>query len=390
MVRATNHMVFILLLIISVLLVSSCSSVPKSDDVVRIKPEHSKQWEQFNGPKGPVIRNGNALRGTVLNITKEVIVNCETKDTTTSYFINFLDSLANSNMSYVEKIPLEHAILVGQITPNLQKNQFENINYFENYSNPLNQKNLREVKVDSVFYGCYPCGCNRVDYSITGPCVKCITCPDCDYSWYFLELRYGYAIYSDIKYDNNEIGRDANFGEIAFGYRSKNHWGLGLAFNYGIKAFNQFDTNFADINRYFLLLHGRYSFVPPKKDEGYPIPILKPIYDFAARTCTRPVVYAQYGIALDSISMDLMKVTTCSDCESKITYKPGNLNLSLPTSYAIGIGLDIPIPKCFFDLSLDLSYRSYDIADRMDTGEFWNVPSRRTLNMLVFRLGITF
>jgi len=142
MVRATNHMVFILLLIISVLLVSSCSSVPKSDDVVRIKPEHSKQWEQFNGPKGPVIRNGNALRGTVLNITKEVIVNCETKDTTTSYFINFLDSLANSNMSYVEKIPLEHAILVGQITPNLQKNQFENINYFENYSNPLNQKNF--------------------------------------------------------------------------------------------------------------------------------------------------------------------------------------------------------------------------------------------------------
>lgn len=392
MVKFANYIVYILLSIIFAFILNSCSSVPKYDDVVRIKPEYSKQWEQFNGPKGPVVRNGNALRGTVFGITKEVKVNCDNNETSTSYYIIFLDTLANSNMDYVEKIPLEHAILVGQITPNLPKNQYDNINYFENYSNPFNEKNLREVKVDSVFFGCYPCGCNKFDYALKLPCMSwnCIKCPNCDYSWYFLELRYGYAVYPDIKYDNKVIGRSAEFGEIAFGYRSQNHWGLGLAFNYGISAYNQFDTNFTDINRYFLLLHGRYSFVPPKKDEGYPIPFLKPIYDFAEQTCTRPFIYAQYGIPLDTISMDLMKLKVCKDCENRITHKPCNLNLSFPRSFAIGIGLDIPIPKCLFDISLDLSYRSYDIADRMDTGEFWNVPSRRTLDMLVFRIGITF
>lgn len=389
MVRFNKTLNKVIVLIAIGLIITSCSSFRKSDDVVRIKPEHSKEWEEFNGPQGPVIRNGNALRGTVLSVTKEVTVDCDSGIPTTSYFINFLDSLANSNLSYVEKIPLEHTIPVGQIIENLPKNQYDNINYFENFSNPLNEKNLREVKVDSIYNGCHDCGCKRGDFDI-GKIDAKLRCPNCDYSWYFLELRYGYAIYGDIKYENAKIGRDANIGEIAFGYRSKNHWGLGLSFNYGLKAFNQFDTNFTDINRSFLMLHGRYSFVPPKKDEGYPIPFLKPIYDVAASTCTRPFIFAQYGIALDSISMDLMKVKTCSDCENQITYKPGNLNLSFPTSYAIGIGLDIPLPKCWFDLSMDLSYRKYDIADRMNTGEFWNVPSRRTLDMFVFRLGITF
>lgn len=380
---------FLIVLLLSGFLLASCSSFKKYDNVVRIKPEYATKWENFEGPNGKVIRNGNALRGTVINITKEVQVNCETKDTTIKYFIYFLDSLAESDMRYMEKIPLEEAILVGQITPNLPMNEHQNINFFEYYSNPLDEKNLREVPIETYQEECTPCNCQKftADYKITPPKFKC---PDCDYNWYFLELRYGYGIYNDVRYNNQVIGRSGQLAEIAYGYRSPDNWGVGLAFNYGLKAYDQFDTNRTDITRSFLLLHGRYSFAPPKTSGDYDLPFLKPIYDFAEATCTRPFVYAQYGIGLDSLTMDLMRVKLCKDCENKISYKPGNLDLTFPTSYAIGVGIELPLPFCLFDLAIDLSYRSYDIADRINTGEFWNVPSRRTLNIFLLRFGITF
>lgn len=390
------------------LLLSSCSTFDKHDDVVRIKKDSASKYEKFISPDGEKIRNGNALRGTVINIIQQKKIDCSTKDTVTSYFVHFLDSLAESNPDYAELIPIEGVDLIGPITPNIPENEFGKINYFEYYANPLNEKNIREVPVEPIIINdCETddCGCNQKQLML--PNVK-IKCPNCKKSWFFLELRGGYALYSDFQYQlfgvnqpnqfnmntARPIGRDEFIGEVAAGFRF-NNWGIGLAYNTGIKVNNQFDTNYKDFNRSFLLLHGRYTFNPPTKYGDYEFPFLKFLYDFAEATCTRPFVFSQFGVGLDKLTMDLMKVKICEDCESQISYEPcpeceGNLDLSLPISWAIGAGMDIPLPGCLFDLSLDLSYRNYSVGETLETYEYKNVPSRRRLDMFVFRFGITF
>lgn len=378
------------LALLSLILITACSTVPpKFDDAVRIKPDKAKKYESFKTDDKIISRNGNVLRGKVLNVTEETRVNCETFDTLKTYYVYFLDSLAFSDMAYLERIPLEDVVLLGKEVTNIPSNEYGNINWFENYSNPLNTKNIREVPVEKIFIGCEKnndCGCKNTSLpSFELPEIS-IRCPNCQYSWYFVEAKLGYAVYSDKISTNQTIGRDSYFGELVAGLRF-NSWGIGLAYNNGIKAYNQFTGE--DITRSFLLLHARYTFLP-EKDKNSNKSILSFLNTFAEKTCIRPFVYGQFGIGLDKASIDLFKVKTCSDCESKITYKPGNIDLSLPLSYGLGAGFDVPIPGCLFDLSFDLGYRNYDIGETLVTEQFKNVPSRRSLEMFVLRLGLTF
>jgi len=368
------------------ILVTSCSTVvPKFDDAIRIKPEKATKYENFKEDDKVISRNGNVLRGKVINVTEETRVNCETFDTLKTYYVYFLDSLAKSDMSYLERIPLDDVVLLGKEVSTIPMNEYGNINWFENYSDPFNSKNIREVPVEKIFLGCEKneCGCNNAsfdDFSLPE-----FHCPNCQYSRYFVEAKLGYAVYSDKISTNTIVGRDSYFGELVGGIRL-NSWAIGLAYNYGIKAYNQFTGE--DITRSFLLLHVRYTFLP-EKDKNGSKSFLSFLNTFAAKTCIRPFVYGQFGIAVDKASVDLFKVTTCSDCESKITYNPGNIDLSVPISYGLGAGFDVPIPGCLFDLSFDLGYRKYDIGENLVTEQFKNVPSRRSLEMFVLRLGLT-
>jgi hypothetical protein len=389
MIKISNLLKIALLSIFIVSLASCSSGISKRDDVVRIRKEYAEKYEKYDGPRGEHLRNGNALRGTVVNIVKIEGNDCETGAPINATYVSFLDSLAGPNENYLELIPIEYVDLVGPVTPGIPENEFGKINYFEYYSNPLNDKNIREVPVVNQPVECDPCNCGKVSVKVKGIPGPKIKCPDCENSWYFLELKAGYAIYSDVMYLNKPVGRDLWVGEIVAGYRHDN-WGIGLAFNSGLKAYNQFDTTFEDINRSFLLLHGRYTFNPVKDGQDYEFAVLKPVYDFAAASCTRPFVYAQLGAAIDKLTMDLMKVKVCDECEANIDYEPANVDLSMPLSYAIGLGLEIPMPGCYFDLSFDLSYRNYSIGEKLETYEFLNHPSRRRLDIFMLRFGLTF
>lgn len=367
----------LLLIIILSALLSSCSA-PEAifkDDALRIRHDRHETYEFLAITDGTdtldmIPRNGYTLRGTVIKIQKITYpVNCENPDSVeTRYYVQFRDSNAKEE-DYFELIPLEDVRLIG---PDLEieKNDYGNINYFESFNNPLDPLSVREVPVDSTHIDTCSVSCNC--RPLSGPPLPHISinlrCPDCDYKNYFVELRASYMAYNDFQNKNGlKLTQEAWSGEIAAGYRFNSNWGLGLAYNSGVPVYNTFtETSF---NRPSLMLHGRYS--------------------FNKWNCMLPFLYGQFGMAIDDFSLDLGRVSWCDDCNDDIEIEPPGTDISIPLSYGIGAGLDIPLPYCFFDLSFDIGYRSLAIGENVSTFQFLNVPSKRRIHMLVFRMGVT-
>lgn len=353
----------ILAAIIIVLVSSSCSQFIRYDDAVRIKPDSAKKYSAYyNEDSSVVLRNGNTLRGTVIKIQKITMPDtCPNlmEEYAHKYYLYFLDTLED-NTDRPEIIPLEDVELIGPKAG-------LDINWFETYNYPLQPKRIREVPVDSIFVDTcgdiVDCGCR--EFGIPGIDVD-ISCPKCTYSWYFLELRAGYAIYNDDITTLENIGREAYFGEAAFGGRF-GKWGLGLAFNTGVPLYDS--EKEIDQQRPLVLLHGRREFKP-----------------FA---CMRPFIYGQLGLAIDDLTMNLMKINVSDGCRDKVDVGLPNVDLSFPVSYGFGIGLDIPMPACWFDLSFDIGFRSIAFGESINVLGYTNVPTNRRVNMFVARLGIT-
>jgi len=357
--------------ILLAMFLASCSNFYHRNDAVIIKIDSAYKYSQ--NPYTKEYRNGSALRGTVLKVLKSTEpdscpVNPHTKFITKTYVV-FVDSLSGDDEDKTEFIPIEDVVLVGQLA-GLPENKWNNINLFENYNNPSRVKDIRAVPVDSVFddncdnvCGCRPFNMNLPDMNFS--------CPPRFYPWFFAELRAGYASYNDEK-NSESIGRSSFFGELAFGARfgNKKQWGLGLAVNYGIKSYNSYTGE--DIARSAAMFHGRWQSTSDK------------FLGF----CMKPFFYGQLGLSIDDLSMDLTKFFFNRECQDRLSAYLPLINLTLPVSAGIGVGLDIPVSPVT-DISVDIGFRSVSFGETILVGGFL-APTGRNVNMFVARAGITF
>lgn len=364
----------------ALIILSACSSLQRHEDAIRIKNENIEEYYKKPGDKG--FREGSVLNGTVVNvIVKAVPDSCPaTEETKRSYekSIVFLDqSLEDEDENY-ELIPYEHIVPVSSLFE-MPDNGFGNINKFENYNDAALFKGLREVPVDSIEIDtCCPCKCKPWDLSIglDLDLDLSLSCVVRDFYSIFLELRGAYAVYTDIESRGVSIGRDAWPFEISTGVRfgGNKEWGLGITYSSGVKSYNSFKAE--DILRAVILLHGRWQ-SPKDKFIGL---------------CMRPFVYADFGMAIDKLSLNLFDFNFNSDCENckrviEDLNVPG-LDISTPLSYGIGAGFDIPIAP-FLDISVDMGWRSLAFGEALQVAGFDNVPSLRRVNMFLFRFGLT-
>ncbi len=369
----------------SVFLQSCATTKSYYDDAVRIKPDYEGLYDI--NPFTNQSRNGSSLRGKVLGLTIITQPDSCPVNATTEYMISqyvlFVDSLAE-NDGQIEKIPLNYVELIGyKLDPD--DPEFGKINLVENYHNPLKPNGYREVKIDSTYIDtCSDCGCNKLD--IVLPSLR-FKCPKRSCSRYFLELRGAYNIYNDVKVTNTKIGRDNISVEIAAGVRLgvDRKIGLGVAVSNGIKAYDSKQS--IDLTRPSAMLHLRYDFLSwcYGKEE-----LLRKKNIFRT-LCLSPFIYGQIGGMIDSATINLFKLNISADCKKKLNVNgelPG-FDLSMPISYAIGAGMDIPLVS-WLDLSADISFRSYAIGEMTQLNGYTNVPVKRTINMLVFRFGVTF
>lgn len=366
---AKNSLILALLL---AFLLASCSHFQRMDDAVRIKPSKSLKYNNMYDADSNFIalRNGNTLRGTVVKVLKKTYPDSCGSDSPTyssKYFVVFLDSLSPSP-EMTEQIPIEDIELMGPKVLQTQ-NDYGNINYFENYNEPMDIQALREVAVDSVFIdSCsISCGCDPIGAPGL-PEVK-LSCPDCGYSWWYIDLKGGYAIYDDKDANGLPVGKDGYFGDITLGWRTPNkHWIFGVLMSSGVQLSNSFKDE--DFYRPYATLFGRYT--------------------FEKTNCIYPFVYGIFGLTIDKLSVDLFKVSTCEECKSELSVTPPDADISIPLTYGLGVGIDVPLPLCVFDLSFDLGWRSVAFGESLIASGFSNVPSNRRVNMFIFRMGVSF
>lgn len=352
------------------LLISSCSQFYHQNDAVRIRIDSAFKYSK--NPHTNTYRNGSTLRGTVIKVLKTTQPDsCPTNQYTkliNKTYLVFVDSLSQ-NQEKTELIPIEDVVLIGQ-EQGIPRNKWDNINIFENYNNPDGIRELRTVPVDSAFVNeCdRVCDCQPIDFSLPG---FDFDCPPRYYSWFFAELRGGYAVYND-EQNNESIGRQSFFGELAAGARmgSKDEWGLGIAVNYGINLYNTY-TN-TDIRRAAAMFHGRWQSSEPK----------------FLGICMKPFLYGQLGLSIDNLSMDLTSFYFNKECQDRMTAYLPLINLSLPISAGFGFGLDIPVTP-IMDISFDIGFRSVTFGETVLVGGVL-APTGRNVNMFVARAGVTF
>lgn len=352
------------------LLLGSCSRFHHMNDAVRIKIDSAHKYSL--NPYSKEYRNGSTLRGTVLKISKTTVPDsCPiTPNTTfiTKTYAVFVDSL-NSSKNQVEFIPIEDIVLIGT-EGGLPRNRYDNQNLFENFNNPDGIRALRAVPIDSIFIESCERYCPCDPFSIKLPTIK-PDCPTRNYGLLFAELRAGLAVYDDI-YNADSLGRQSLIGEIAAGFRfgDDSEWGLGIAYSYGYKVFNN-GTN-EDLIRSVAVLHGRWQSSKPR----------------FLGLCMKPFLYGQLGLAIDELSIDLLQFYFNKECQDRMTTYLPLLNVQLPISAGIGIGLDIPLNPSM-DLSFDFGFRSITFGETVNLGGLV-APSGRNINMFVARAGITF
>lgn len=415
-----------ILFIISTLIITAACTTPRSyDDAVRIKPEAMHKYNRH--PINGKIRSGSTLRGEVKSIEFTVYPEkCPVEKETKWYgkgFVLFRDSIADDEKQ-IERIPLEDLVLIGPKL-NIDKNGCGNINFFETYNNPLLPKEVREVKVDSIFVDTctFPCPCQKVEAVI--PCIFCFDykCPDRLLSWFFAEFKAGYSVYNDKKIDRT-VGKDDWSGELALGLRlsKSKRWGLGLLFSTGIKLNNSFDSS--EAQRPQIYLYGRYDLLR-NTVPGTQADSLKELEDIVfydttyaktndgcrdtliikkmvktneinklkiepveKRPCLNPFIYGIFGTAVDDATLDVYRLSVNTNCKNKINSDAPGIDMTLPLSFGVGIGLEYPLSK-YLDLSVDFGFRSLAYGDKVNS-QGYIVPTYKRVNTFIFRLGLTF
>lgn len=412
-------------------LCAACSShkqTTKYDDAVRIKPEKADSYSV--NPATGKFRNGAVLRGEVQSIeyitTPDTCPVDEHTHFNTVGFVNFVDAESGKKAA-VERIPIEDVQPVAAAMK-LEKNSHDNLNYFENYNDPLLPKNLREVRVintlnDTCSGG--TCPCEKLNIGLPMFSLKCINRV---YGRTFLEIKPAYSSYKTLNKFKVKTGYSDWSLDVAGGVRfgKDKRIGLGLLFSTGVDVFYSKDSTYR--KRMSLNLYGRYDPLRRKKkvasgdasslknidyivydtlktktadgcaDSTYVISKIDPVKfsrneeinekkfrEINVRPCPNPFIYGLFGMSIDKFSVDLIRMN-CNDCKQSVKWS--GADISLPLNFGFGAGLDFPIAK-HCDLSADLGFRSISFGDKqIFTG--YRFPVRERVNSLIFRLGITF
>ncbi len=423
----------LIVLLAGILILISCSEKVQRDDAVRIKSSVAKKYNALPDNKG--FRSGSTLRGEVLKIEFNGFPDSCPTNSATNYnykgWVLFVDSTLKKE-NIVEKIPLEDVDMVGIKMSYLEKNQYNNINYFETFNEPLLPLELREVPVDTTRLDTctIPCPCEKINLDMNIPCLLCFECPERDLKWWFAEFKAGMGLYNDISMNGIEIGKDDWLIDVALGIRlgESKRWALGLMYSTNVETMNIFDT--ISQKRSMLALYGRYDLMRNtkridlsktdtlKKLENYieydslyvrsidgcsdsliVISKINPsvlielqkkenIIEYEVRPCINPFVYGIFGASIDELSIDLFSINFNEDCQNGIDFDAPDVDISLPLDFGFGVGLDIPINK-HIDFSTDLGFRSISYGDKSISSGLL-IPHNRRLNAIVFRIGLSF
>lgn len=373
--RKSNILILVNLLILIAL--SSCSDKVRYDDAIRIKNDKISKYNKI--PNEDTERDGKTLRGSIAKLVFEGVPHTCDSNAPKVFkgYVLFLDNSKEDKESNYEIIPIDDIELVADIY-NAPKNKYSNLNLFENFNNPAGMREVREIPVDTVVTDtCCPCRCRNWSLSGMFAMDVDVNCPDRKYSWYFLELKPGYAMFSDYKSATQKEGKSQWVGEIAAGIRfgSQKQWGFGLMASTGVNTYNSFTG--ISINRPVVMFHGRWQSQDIK--------------------CFKPVIYADFGMPIDKMSIALPKFDISSGCEDCKKYlkdlkASGNLpevDFSWPLTFGFGVGVDLPI-NSWLDLSADLGWRSLAFGEEVAAAGFQNVPSQRRIDVFLFRFGVTF
>jgi hypothetical protein len=411
--------IIIILSILLTIIFTSCTSPDiqyGKDDAVRLnldsiqylsteqQPEYGKINPEIE-PNTGRRRNPSVLRGTVQTVyenNQKYIDSLGQEQLAITRYYVFLDSLAygldNPRLEYIP------AGLVDNVGAKV--GMPDSTFWVETYNNPLDPPKIRQLTVETKEAD--ECACGDFAMNIP-PCENCevpdIVCPFPweerleNRDWYFAEAKFAYAYYNNLREVENTSAverypTDAGQLDLAFGYRfgdpKEPHFGLGLMFSTGVPFYAP--ESGINESRPQLTLYGRYQF-----DELW---------------CMFPFVYANFGITVDEASLYLGRISYSADidgwlgvelcdCEDdendidgrlrlaqKAAAESPDVDLSIPLSWGVGAGFDIPVHK-FFDLSFDIGYRYISYADEINLYGF-SVPTKLGNGMFLIRGGFTF
>lgn len=379
----------LLALLLGAILAGGCSSARRMNDAVRIKPEKEAAYRRTPATDEP--RDGRTLRGMVSEVLIAQRPSAPEKIDTS---LIFLDAKVPDKPKNYERIPIDDVERVGDLFSLPPDTLYNNVNVVESFNNTEQIPTLRRVPVRNYVRltsssgegeGKPPnnedCGCLPLDLSIPFPDIEC---PKRTYQWYFVELRAVYSAYNDKPTRTTEQGKEAYLGEVAAGFRfgGADEWGLGLMYSSGLDSYDSFNSD--EILRPLVLAHLRYQTPGPVTN--------------ILGICMKPFAYGEFGATIDEATINLMKFNfssteECGECGEAIrdleaSGDLGNLDLSIPLSFGVGIGVDIPIAS-FMDISTDIGWRSIGLGENAQLGG-WVVPSLRRINTFFLRAGLTF
>ena len=412
-----------------------CSSVPKDneqttyEDAVRIKPEYSAQY--FQKAQNAANRDGRTLRGYVSHIQ---IMRDSAQNSIDTVFA-FQDKIDTTLSSKGILIPLKHMESIPDLFPGIQTDSLGGFNLVESFHVTKQIPLIRKIPLQTV----KPCNCDPLDLSFglnfrLGLGIDAglnLHCFDREYSPVFLGVLGNASMFND----GNALvdqGKIHVIGDVIAGARlgKDQRWMLGFTYSSGIQTVNagaitslltNLDT-LITIPRPMVLLTGRYYFNPPKnviekkanqsffyinvnngESEGsskaeQELNEMKSSDNWfkAIFGCIKPYTYGEFGMSFDAQTKNAWQMSagaTCNTCVAKIKEAQANgeidLDWSLPLSYGMGIGLDIPILP-FIDIELDLGYRSIAVGDSFSLLGFADIPGTRRIGTFQLRLGVIY
>jgi len=360
----------LIIILLSIITLAACTApqrqLKRSNDIIRIDSAVAQTDKYSSFSNSAEKRNSYYLEGTVLKVEKRSRwLNCPPSDTGTfviDTFVVFLDKKATETQ--IERINIKDIIFIGQKVDNISPNEYQNINIFEKSNDPFLPNSIRTVKVDSIYVPCpeekpCPCGNISIDYDLEFD----ISCPKCQPDWWFLELNYINSIFSDF-----------NFFEADFKFRNVRHFEAAAGFRFDKTQIGLLYSPWFEVNNYF-----------DDTKENKPLLALYGKYKFDPFLCVNPYIYGLLGTAVDKTTFDYI---------GNKSYQPDNTsscisNFGFPLSYGFGLGIDVPIPSCLFNITFDIGYRSLAVGQRQVAPPLDDQLFIRRLDVWNFRIGIS-
>lgn len=394
------------------------------EDAVRIQPSVTSKY--FRTDETGVARDGRTLRGVV----ERVVIRLDSANNAIDTSIVFRDLIDTSLSRKPLVIPIADVETISHIFPSVKTGEYGGINVFESFNVTKQIPVLRQVPVDSLRpneENSTKKDCNCEQFNLSADLGVRIHCYDRDYSSFFASVLGRASAYTDGS-SIISTGR-LNFGaDLIAGWRfgDDKRWMLGLTYSTGIATVNAgniipsvtiIDTMVTEM-RPLLLLTGRHYFTsltkkksnssssylkfdvstdPNKPAAVESAPATNESWVEAVFGCIKPYTYGELGAALDTKTQAALSMSLsgpeCSECVARLMKAKANgdinVDWSLPISYGLGVGIDIPVSQKL-DIEVDLGYRSVAVGDAYSLLGFTNVPDTRRIGSFQLRLGVTY